>query len=125
MTVRELVCSRCGNTNRRVFYMDDTPYSRFMPLMFEAGRNPRNPELCSVCGTNLLTGRRGIGGRVLAIVMWTGIYGLHALVMMMAVVIPVAINWPENDWMVRVAALIGAAAGLGLAEWSRRRKKLL
>lgn len=56
---------------------------------------------------------------------WAAVYGLHAPVMMAAVFIPVAINGPENECAMRAAALAGAAARLGLAEWSRRRKKLL
>jgi hypothetical protein len=90
--------------------------------------NPRRPECCTICGTDLKTGRRGAFGRVRAVFMWTTLYSIHAFIGG-ALIIPVALFYPDlmrQPMQVRVALLVvGIGLGLLAAEQSRRRGSLL
>lgn len=90
--------------------------------------NPKRPEDCTLCGTELRTGKRDAMGRAHGMMMWTTTYVLHAFVGA-AILIPVVLLFPDFTVLsipVRVAPLAaGGVMGLLMAERARRRGSLL
>ncbi|HYS52900.1 MAG TPA: hypothetical protein VER58_03920 [Thermoanaerobaculia bacterium] len=114
----ELHCPRCGQTNAR--------YSGWRSIL-----NPKWAEFCTLCGAHLVTGERfgvdvAFGGFLMIL-----IYGLHALVgagLFLIVSALFMVGRLNPAWLDRLSLLLpvaGAAAGVALAEWSRRQGTLL
>jgi hypothetical protein len=123
MARTEIVCPNCRQVNLRG--------------MDSVGRllDPRQPQLCTVCGTTLDTGKRSAGGFVLGLLGWSASYILNALVGaggFVLLLVGIELAWPEffeshsglSRVMGTVCVLAGVLLGLGLAERARRRGQL-
>lgn len=113
----ETTCPRCNQVNAR--------YQGAFGWL----ANPRWPDTCTLCGTNLATGRQQVVGAVAGMMTRISTYTLHALVGAAVPMVVVALVWPsifEQPVVIRTAPLaVGAACGLYLAERSRRKGRLL
>lgn len=112
----EITCQQCHQLNVR--------YTGWAALF-----NPRRPRYCTLCETELATGRRRALDRLLAAPMWVCVYLLHVVIGAVLPGIVAALVWPsvlDQPLYMRVVPLLcGALAGLLLAERSRRAGTLL
>jgi hypothetical protein len=119
----EIVCPNCRQVNRRGVDL--------------AGRllDPRQPQLCTVCGTNLDTGTRSAGGFVLGLLGRSASYFLNALVGaggFVLLFVGIELAWPEffeshsgsSQVMGAICVIAGILLGLVLAERARRKGEL-
>lgn len=113
----ETVCPRCRQVNIR--------HHGFGAWLV----NPRYPRQCTLCGTDLRTGERSPYLAVLGGVGWAATYVGHLVAGIGIAAAGAALIWPgilNQPVLIRVAPLAaGAATGVALAEWSRRRGELL
>lgn len=93
--------------------------------------NPRYPELCALCRTNLQSGQRAAIDIPAAWIMWLGTYMIHALVLMGLCSFPfwffalLTYQFQQLFSLLAVTTVIGLALGLWIAEKKRRRGELL
>ncbi len=120
MNKQEIVCKLCNQQN--VIYSD---WHRLLK---------RYPDTCYFCGTNLITGHRGLFDFVFfAIIIRGAIYLVHAfagavLTTLFLFLITRFFKIPLFEVLVKYAPysiLIGSVFGLVTAEWSRRRGRLI
>ena len=114
MARREIRCRGCGQLNVRRTGLG-------------AVLNPRSSGICTACGSNLRTGERLAADALRTRFTFLSIYVLHAMVGLLAAFFVVGFTWPGaiGETPGHFALCAGAAAGLGVAEWSRRRRELL
>ena len=112
----EITCPQCHQLNVR--------YTGWAALF-----NPRRPRYCTLCETELATGRRHALDMLLAVPRWVCVYLCHIVIGAVLPGIVAALVWPsilDQPLYVRVVPLLcGALAGLALAERSRRAGTLL
>ena len=120
MTRREITCQRCGQVNIR--------YSGASAWL----RNPLWSSYCTACQTHFESGARTGSDRVVGLVSWATIYGMHLFVGAgggVLVLALLAVIWPPILTMpvaVRVAPILaGTILGGVAAERARRRGALL
>jgi hypothetical protein len=124
MAQLDIVCPHCKQLNRSV----RGPFG----ILLEH----RHPHLCTLCGTNLRTGKRDAGGMVLGVMGWSSTYFLNAFVyaaICMMLCMGIVLGWqdffilhPGASRSVWLAALIGGAVvGVVQAERARRKGNLL
>src|SRR5262249_1514399 len=93
--------------------------------------NPKFAEFCTLCGADLRTGERDLFGAAHAAFLVPLVYAMHALAGSGAFVLLLALFFMGRlspEWLARIRfapPIAGAAAGLALAEWSRRRGTLV
>jgi|WetSurMetagenome_2_1015567.scaffolds.fasta_scaffold563910_2 hypothetical protein len=123
MTQREIICPHCKQINRRG--------TDFVGRLLD----PRLPQLCTLCGTNLRTGMRDAGGVALGAIGWVATYFLNAFVCaggFFLLFMGVLLAWPEffetNPGWDRVLGIglmmAGVLVGLIIAEKARRHGEL-
>lgn len=121
MTQRAIVCPHCRQVNLR------SSGSRVEQLT----TNPRYPELCTLCRTNLQSGQRAAIDIPAAWIMWFGTYMIHALVLMGLCSFPIwffallTYQFQQLFGLLAVTSVVGLTLGLAIAEQKRRRGKLL
>ena len=119
----EIVCPNCRQINRRG--------ADFVGRLLD----PRQPQLCTLCGTNLRTGKRDAGGFALGAMGWMATYFLNAFVGaggLTLLFMGILLAWPEffetnPGWspvLGTIALVTGALVGLALAERARRKGEL-
>lgn len=119
----EIVCPKCRQVNRRG--------TDFVGRLLD----PRQPQLCTLCGTNLRTGKRDAGGFALGVIGWTATYLLNAFVGaggFMLLFMGILLAWPEffashpgwSQVLGIISMIAGALVGLVLAEHARRKGEL-
>jgi len=119
----EIVCPNCRQINRRG--------TDFVGRLLD----PRQPKLCTLCGTNLRTGKRDAGGLALGAMGWMATYFLNAFVGaggFLLLFIGTLLAWPDffethPGWsqVLGITPMIaGALVGLVLAERARRKGEL-
>ena len=113
----ETRCPRCGQLNVRY-------HGRGSWLL-----NPEWPSTCSLCGVNLVTGRRSVVDALRGGIVRAAVYLLHAVVGLGIGTVVGGLVWADivnQPTVVRAApGALGVTLGLGLAEWSRRKGTLL
>ena len=119
----DIACPNCHQVNRRG--------TDFFGRLFD----PRQPRLCTLCGTDLRTGKRDAGGLVMGVMGWTATYFLHAFAYS-AVFMVFAMGFllagqdffllhPEAGQILWPSTLItGAVVGVVQAERARRKGEL-
>lgn len=126
MTQREIVCPRCRQINVR-------SDGSFADRMFT---NPKYPQWCTMCQTDLKTGERPVIFIPIAWTMWFVIYMIHALVMSFLYSFPALLlalllagfgiaPFAQLYFLVLAVTLVGMAHGIKMAEQKRRRGKIL
>ncbi|MDJ0553242.1 MAG: hypothetical protein QNJ68_02120 [Microcoleaceae cyanobacterium MO_207.B10] len=122
MARQEIHCPHCKQLNVRY-----TGWNSFF-------RNPRNPSSCTVCGTNLSTGERGIITAIFGYLSLVSIYSLYAFIgialmqlLGMLLIIIFSLNFFDNLWrfLWLVMMLIGLFSGIVWAETRRRKGELI
>jgi hypothetical protein len=119
----EIVCPNCHQVNRRG--------TDFVGRLLD----PRQPKLCTLCGTNLRTRKRDAGGLVMGVMGWTATYFLNAFAyaavsMMFSMGILLAwqdffLSHPDAGQILWPITLItGALVGIWEAERARRKGEL-
>ena len=119
----EIACPNCHQVNQRG--------ADFVGRLLD----PRQPNLCTLCDTNLRTGKRDAGGLVMGVMGWTATYFLNvfaytAVFMMLFVGIQLALSdfflsHPGAGQILAPGSLIvGAVVGVIQAERARRKGEL-
>lgn len=119
----EIVCPNCGQINRRG--------TDFVGRLLD----PRQPQLCTLCGARLRNGKRDAGGMALGAMGWAATYLLNALVGAgggALLFVAILLAWPDfiaahAEWRQAAGSLFliaGVVAGLALAERARRKGEL-
>lgn len=119
----EIVCPNCRQVNRRG--------ADFVGRLLD----PRQPQLCTLCGTNLRTGKRDAGEFGLGVLGWTATYLMNAFVGAAGLALTfvgVLLAWPElfethpgwRQFLGIISLIAGAVVGLVLAERARRKGEL-
>ncbi len=119
----DIVCPNCRQVNRRGVDF----WGRLL--------DPRQPKLCTLCGTDLHTGKRSKGGLLLAVLGYGASYFLHALVgagLAMMVFMGILLSCQEffaahSSWsqvMGIVAMGVGALVGLLQARSAQKKGEL-
>ena len=116
----EIVCPNCRQVNRRG--------TDFVGRLVD----PRQPSLCTVCGTNLRTGKRGASDVALGLMGWTATCFLNAFVGAggsALLCVGIVLAWPEfflshpNASPILGMSFLIAGALLGLVQAERARRK--
>ena len=116
----DIICPNCHQLNRRG--------TDFVGSLLD----PRQPKLCTLCGTNLRTGKRDAGGLVMGAMGWTATYFLNvfaytAIFMMLFVGIQLALSdfFLSHPGIGQILApgclVVGAVVGVIQAERARRK----
>jgi hypothetical protein len=110
------------------------PYCKQLNVRSKGWRsifNPRNPCLCTVCGTNLGTGQRLLIDAIFGYINWFSLYVFYGFVGAVLMLLPmmfVMTIFGLSDWgryLSLCIMLMGAVGGIISAERARRRGELI
>ncbi len=121
MSQQELTCPRCRQVNLR---SSGSGLERVLT-------NPKYPDLCTLCRTDLKSGKRAAVDIPAAWIMWFGMYMIYAVALIGLCSFPfwffALLTYQVEQILLPVTAATSLGLGLGLwiAEKKRRRGELL
>jgi hypothetical protein len=121
MTQREIICPHCQQINLR---SSGSGLDRLLV-------NPKYPDVCTLCQTNLKSGQRSVLSIPISWIMWFGIYMVYVVGIIGLCSFPLwffVLMTARLEQMfipLLVATSIGLVLGLWTAEEKRRRGELL